>query len=289
LAHLIVEIGYDTIENGGIEDIIPIYDKYNEESYAEESEQANEMVAEQMKDIMSMFGIEVDDDMDFKDPEKFQQQMAQKMAEQQEQQAEQQRQSEERRTKRPKTQKQLEREQKKELEARNVTKSVRSIYMDLVKAFHPDRESDPNERERKTQIMQRVTEAYEKNDLLALLRLQLEFERIDQNHIENLAEDHLKNYNKLLRDQTRELEEELGLLQSQAAMMSGQPPYMVSSIYSLQYALEQDIKQFKRIAKNIKQDLQSFTNYDVLKAYLKSYKIPKPEKELSIFDMMFRN
>lgn len=287
LAHLIVEMGYEAIEEGGIEDIVPIYDKYNEVSYEEESEQANQDASQQLKSLLEMMGLDIDDDIDLKNPDKFQAQMAEKMAEKQAQMEEEHRQAEERRAKRPKTQKQIEREEKKELEARNITKSVRTIYMDLVKAFHPDREPDTAERERKTQIMQRVTEAYEKNDLLALLRLQLEFERIDQDHIENLAESHLKNYNKLLREQSSELEGELQMLQSQAAMMSGQPPYMVGSIGSLQMALEMDIKQYKKVAKNIKHDLKVFESYDVLKAYLKSYKIPKPSKETSIFDMFF--
>jgi len=209
------------------------------------------------------------------------------MAEQQEQMAEKQRQAQERRNQKPKTQKQLEREQKKELETRGITKSVRAIYMDLVKAFHPDREKDQAERDRKTEIMQRVTQAYEKNDLLGLLRLQLEFERIDQTHIETLAEDQLKYYNKILREQAKELEEEMEQLSMQASAFSGKPSYLISSPLSLELSLDQDIREYKNIIKNIKKDLKAFVDYEQLKAFLKSYKIPKYQDEDSIFDFLF--
>ena len=64
----------------------------------------------------------------------------------------------------------------------------RCFYLDLVKTFHPDRELDEAEKIRKTAIMQRVTDAYEKNDLLVLLELQLEFERIDAQSLNSIAQ-----------------------------------------------------------------------------------------------------
>ena len=151
----------------------------------------------------------------------------------------------------------------------------------------PDREPNEEERERKTQIMQRVTEAYEKNDLLGLLRLQLEFDRIDQNHIENMAESHLKNYNKLLREQAEELSYELENMVSQVAQMSGKPDYIVSNIHRLRLSLEQDIKEFKSEAASIKKDVKAFGSQLVLKEFLKSFKIPKAEKDIDFFEGMF--
>ena len=287
LTYLICELAHDVIEYGGMEELIPIYDKYNETSYEEENEQVNELAAEQLKGIFSMFGIEIDEDVDITNPEKLQELMNKKIAERQDEFEQEQRQAEERKAKRPKSKKQQEKEEKKELEARNITKSVRTIYMDLVKAFHPDREPNEEERERKTQIMQRVTEAYEKNDLLGLLRLQLEFDRIDQNHIENIAESHLKNYNKLLREQAEELSYELENMVSQVAQMSGKPDYIVSNIHRLRLSLEQDIKEFKSEAASIKNDVKAFGSQLVLKEFLKSYKIPKAEKDIDFFEGMF--
>ena len=50
--------------------------------------------------------------------------------------------------------------------------SLREIYRRLASRLHPDREPDPDERARKTGLMQRVNEAYAAGDLLALLDLQ---------------------------------------------------------------------------------------------------------------------
>ena len=50
-----------------------------------------------------------------------------------------------------------------------MSQSIREVYRKLAGALHPDRESDPQERERKTALMQRVNQAYAKNNLLQLL------------------------------------------------------------------------------------------------------------------------
>ncbi len=287
LAYLIQDIAFEVIDAGGIEELKPIYDKYSQDGgYDAINEEANQEVAERMKNLFSMFGIDLGDDVDMSDPEKMQEKLHQKMAEQQAVFEQQDRENQERRAKRPKTQKQIEREEKKEIETRNITKAVRTIYMDLVKAFHPDRETEEEEKNRKTEIMQRVTEAYEKNDVLGLLRLQLKFERIDQSHIESLAEDHLKYYNKILREQTKELEDEYDGLQMQAHAMSGQPVYMVSNPFGLEFAFEQQIKEYKKTIKDIKKDLKDFQNDEVLRVFLKSFKIPK-HNDNDGFDFLF--
>ena len=53
--------------------------------------------------------------------------------------------------------------------ALEASQSVRDVYRKLVSALHPDREADGAERERKTALMQRANQAYERNDLLELL------------------------------------------------------------------------------------------------------------------------
>ncbi len=89
------------------------------------------------------------------------------------------------------------------------SQSIREVYRKLVSALHPDREPDAAERVRKTGLMQRVNQAYEKNDLLSLLQLQLEIEQIDQNALDGIAEDRLRHYNKVLAEQLEELQQEV--------------------------------------------------------------------------------
>jgi hypothetical protein len=231
-----------------------------------------------MKEMMAtMFGIDIDPDADVSDPQKMTAYVQEKLAQREANEAERRQQAAERQAKKPKSAKQQEREAKKQVEARNITKAVRTLYMDLVKAFHPDREPDEVEKQRKTEIMHRVTAAYEKSDLLALLQLQLEFEHIDQAHLESLAEDQLKYYNKILKQQAEELDTEFFGLQHELAAMTGKPAFAVSSPIALEFSLNSDIAQLKRDIKAIKADLKALTDMSQLKQWLKTYKISKPD------------
>ena len=70
--------------------------------------------------------------------------------------------------------------------AQQVGQSVREVFRKLASALHPDRETDIAERERKTALMQQANQAYERNDLLSLLTLQLQIEQIDAQHLAGL-------------------------------------------------------------------------------------------------------
>ncbi|MGE3731468.1 MAG: hypothetical protein AB7F83_13090 [Lysobacterales bacterium] len=90
--------------------------------------------------------------------------------------------------------------------------SLREIFRKLASALHPDREADPAERERKTVLMKRVNHAYQNQDLLELLSLQIEIEQIDGEHLAALPEQRLRHYNHVLKDQVRTLKDELDAL-----------------------------------------------------------------------------
>src|SRR5690606_20305824 len=90
--------------------------------------------------------------------------------------------------------------------AREASVSVREVYRKLVSALHPDREIDAAERKRKTRLMQRANQAYERNDLLELLALQIETEQIDAAALASVPEERLKHYNQVLLDQARVLD-----------------------------------------------------------------------------------
>ncbi|HEU4601865.1 MAG TPA: hypothetical protein VFS24_07845 [Steroidobacteraceae bacterium] len=98
---------------------------------------------------------------------------------------------------------------KREEEASHALKSIREIYRRLVSSLHPDRESDPQRREQKNELMQRVNQAYEANDLLTLLEVQLEIDQIDAEELANASAERLRQYNKVLAEQLREIKEEL--------------------------------------------------------------------------------
>ena len=268
---LILSMVGQLIEEYNQEELKPTYEKYSGEVYGEEAE-SDDLDIDLIKDMMeNMFGVEIDKDADVSTPEKMEEHLHRLMEQKEETLAEKKRQAEERRAKRPKNAKQQAREEKKAQEAEHKTKSVRTVYMDLVKAFHPDLEQDEMEKTRKTAIMQRVTEAYEKNDLLTLLQLQLEFERINQDHLETLADDRLKYYNKILLEQARELEMMLDNIQMNLSLHFDIPPYMPIDLRFLERELEKNIKALKKQIKLIEQDLQTLSDTKNLKDFLKTY------------------
>lgn len=84
--------------------------------------------------------------------------------------------------------------------------SLRQIYRQLASALHPDREQDPAERQRKNTLMGEANAAYERKDLVALLRLQLQAELVDPDHLERVSAERLQSLTLLLKQQAAELD-----------------------------------------------------------------------------------
>jgi hypothetical protein len=64
---------------------------------------------------------------------------------------------------------------------------IKSIYRDLIKAFHPDREMDEELKLKKTALTQEITEAYKKKDLHQLLKFEMEHAKSLEATTEKLA------------------------------------------------------------------------------------------------------
>lgn len=213
IAHFILEKSVELIERAGVEELIPIFNKYNETgTYEELSEEYEKKNVASIKDTMRYeFGLELsEEELNIDNAEELEELFEQKLTEKQAS-------EEAKKTAKQKTAKQLAKEEKLKKEANNISKSARSIYTDLVKMFHPDREQDEAERARKTEIMKEITAAYEKDDLFELLRLKI---ALTSTNIASLtmADEQLKYYNKLLKEQINELEASLWELHNQATI-----------------------------------------------------------------------
>ena len=86
------------------------------------------------------------------------------------------------------------------------TQSLREVYRRLASRLHPDREQDPQERERKTALMQRVNIAYEAGRLMELLELQWEAEQMDPARLAQFSDARLAPYNRMLQEQWSDLQ-----------------------------------------------------------------------------------
>lgn len=210
-----------------------------------------EVVAEMNAAMKNMFGMGLEGDNGPISPEEAFRKFAEQMDKAQ-QREEQQAQHHEKK----KSPKQLARDAKLQQEADLTNLSLREIYRKLVSALHPDREPDPVERERKTALMQRVNQAYDKKNLLLLLELQLELEHIDANAIAGMPDERVKRFNKILKEQLGELKIEIEHFQMGAYIALDQAPFDVVSPESLMPTLRQDIADMKReIARSTEQSV----------------------------------
>jgi hypothetical protein len=100
--------------------------------------------------------------------------------------------------------------QRQEDAAKQASQSVREVFRKLASLLHPDRETDAVERARKTELMQQANQAYQADDLLTLLTLQLQTEQIDSLHLAGLPDARLNHYNQVLREQLAALQQKLG-------------------------------------------------------------------------------
>jgi hypothetical protein len=295
LEHLISTLAFELISDYRMIELKSIYDKYSQKSYAEIEEENQESSLETAKEIAEMmYGIHIDKDADLDTPEKFEAYMNEKMAEKEEEDKAHRAQKAEAQANRPKTEKQRIKETKQQEkidqqaeEDKKLTQSVREVYMDLVKTFHPDKEQDEDEKVRKTAIMQRVISAYQDNDLTTLLQLQMEFERIDQGHLENLAEDRLVQFNKVLSRQCKELNSTLYDIKDQLSDLLQRNPLQIKSPATLDYFITSEIKSLKKQIKDKKSTIMDFENPYYLKTWIKNYEIPEPDFMSDFFSNFF--
>lgn len=279
IKHLISELSEDLLHEidkyseVDTDQIKALFNKYNNADYDAMNDETNAAVGEMMKGFAkSMFGIDIGDDIDVSSPEKFKEQLEEKM-----------RAIEENGEQKPaqakpepkKTKAQLAKEARQQEEEALASKSVQEIYRKLVAALHPDREPDEKERERKTELMQRVNIAYGKKDLMELLELQLEVEQIDATQLSQMADSRLKHFNKILKDQLAELEQDLYQIEEYFSYDFDMPFFDRLTPAQLLLQLANNIMGVKDDIAEIEQELDLFKDTQAFKSWLKGYKIPK--------------
>ena len=133
--------------------------------------------------------------------------------------------------------------QKREQEALQL-KSLRSIYISLAKALHPDKETNEAAKTIKEELMKKVTVAYNNRDLGTLLKLEIEWLYKGEAQLEKLSDDKLKLYINILK-------EKLTVLKSEKAMLIHNPMYA-----EVGHLMHESDKSAKKILKN---EVQQFT------------------------------
>lgn len=204
---MISEFSEKCIFEFGLEELQPIYDKYSKRTVEEIRQDENKMAFQMAQTLFKFAGVELTEE-EFNSPEK----MAEKMnALQEEKEAERKEEDEYRAAMREaqtrkKTTAQLNRETREQQAKQTLLKTTKQIYRDLVQNFHPDRELDEEKRQEKHTIMQEITTAYQENNFLKLLELQINLLNDRENAFGKFDDDQLKYFNNILKQQVEDLE-----------------------------------------------------------------------------------
>lgn len=273
LDRYIVEELWELIHVAGQTDLIPIYDSFSKTDYKTEIQQIEKAQQRSMFTIFElMTGMDADDmdlgaDADnLSTMERMQRMKAAYIEKMEKEEQEQQ----EKKDKKKKTAKQEIKAQKENEEAMMLTKTSRSIYLELAQELHPDRELDEKKRIWKTEIMQRITVAYNDNDLFELLSLRLEYIQ-NQKDSDEVPEKQLHLYIKILNDQISTLNQAYQELFDEC-----NPNTNLSQLFGLGKAKNVVTRMINREKKSLLQDIEkinyaksnAFQNPQTLKQFI---------------------
>jgi hypothetical protein len=260
-------------------ELIAIFNKYSEDTYAEIQEAGAKEGKRMMAEMFENMGVKVDlDDIDFTNIDEAMENITEKFAENigeaKERMANEAEEQEElRKSKRKKNSQEIAQEKLQAQQKEAMSKTLKELYMQLVKEFHPDSEQDVEKKAWKTEVMKKITTAYDAKDFFGLLKLQLEFEQRDAKSFDDLPDSKLQHFIKILDDQIRDLKMELDMLQN--------PPMLPRELEDISELLQQP----KKIEKNFKdrknylqemleetkEDLYSFKDTKAIKEFIRNY------------------
>lgn len=267
LGEVITELAAQLLAARDDAEMKAIYNKYSRSDYDSKEAANMQGMKSMLEDIL---GFDLGDGDGLDSPEEIlRRAQAQIEEEQVRHQAERQAREARRAKGKKKSARLLEKEAQAEADARQINQSIRDVYRKLVSALHPDREPDPQERERKTLLMQRINQAYEKQNLLQLLELQLELEHIDQGAIARLDENCLRHYNTLLKSQIAELKHKLIRVESGFCGQFGLSPFARVKPETVLRDLSYEILHARQANQELERELRSLNDAKGVKAWLK--------------------
>lgn len=158
---------------------------------------------------------------------------------------------------------------------KEVNQSIKDVYRQLVKSVHPDRETNLDEQVRKTELMQKINTAYNKNDLLTLLQMKLDVEQIELSSTSSIQIDKIKHYNIVLKNQLQEIKEEISSLCLQFESEFNRSVIIdIKSPHKVVTQLKYEVKDLAKNINELKKSLKVWKDNTYFKAQLKGFIIP---------------
>ena len=273
LTHLLLDHLSVLLADGEDEALVALHDKYSDVS-RDEARRLEMQAAQSM--LNDVFGVDVGDDHGATTTEELLEHAQRTMderAEAEEQEAAQQRDAHDEADAAGHHARRGAAQERREQTAKEVSQSLREIYRKLASALHPDREQDPEARQRKTLLMQRVNQAYDASDLLSLLGLQLEIEQIDADHLSSVTPKRLAHYNKVLREQLADLDAELRRHVEPYRRSLRSPPKAPLTPAMVDRDLTASVKQLRAANRELREDLVVFRDPELVRQWLEYYEI----------------
>jgi len=281
VSQIILDICEELIRDHGREDLKTIANRHSDIDFDDRQELMKTMGEDMLRAMLeSEFDLDLGDvSLDMDDPNGVAQGLHAILEKQQ-------REAEAKRHRRKKTTRQLEKEQREKEEEIRISQSIQAVYRQLVAALHPDREQDPEQHRRKTDLMQKVTVAYKNRDLLQLLELQLTVEQINQDEIDSISDDRLNYFNKILQRQSQELKQEIEDVEIHLKAAGGFAPFDSLTPKKLVSGLRKDKKQLEFLVIQIQNDLNRFKDVRNVKRWLKTYDLPSDLPDDNFLSML---
>lgn len=267
IIYIIEEVAQDLAADD--EKVKEIYNRHSGNDYDDEQTMLNNAAMDYMK---AAAAEKLDINLEHIDnPEDLMQELLKQMQEQMEA-------TETHKTTRKKSAKTLAQDVKKAKENQEISQSIKEVYRQLVRTLHPDRETDLDERVRKTELMQKINIAYAKHDLITLLQMQLEVEQIDQHSINSLSIEKIKHYNAVLKKQLQEIKQEVYFVREQFNMEFEVPRFFTLTPDKIILKIKSDVKEIQEEINQLTNELKLWENPQNLKNYLKEFKPQSREK-----------
>ncbi len=269
IINLIIDLAEESLSTEDNQKLKEVYNYYANTDYDMAISENKQMAVEKIREILKKeLNIEVPDDTDLSDIESLERlfdKLEKDFAESEEA-------EKAAKPQRKKTARQKAKEMQQEEDEKNTSKSIQAIYRELVTGLHPDREQDLEEKHRKTELMKQVTVAYRKKDLLKLLELQIKMEKIDQEKINNIAEDRLKHYNIVLKKQLESIKMECLFIEENLILKSGYELYKKARPKDIKKIILDDIREVEYLVEEILNDLSNFKDVGLFKKWINSLK-----------------
>jgi hypothetical protein len=182
----------------------------------------------------------------------------------------------EKKAKRPKSKTHLAGEEKREEAAKAVKKSAKQIYMDLVRHFHPDKEPDENLRLEKTEVMKEITNAFEADDHLKLIEMQMSMLTGRENVAASFDDTQLRFFNRTLEQQVQDLQQELFFESPEG---NGNPYgalYAPARVRMLQN-VDRYISNQKKFERSVRQNLEIIESPRAFREFVQDYELDEDD------------